>query len=81
MWGLGTIVVYFGMVQLGDGLIQDQRLSAAMRGDDVPGKYRPRLLNEFAPMGKPRKTKKVPYGCAKDKTGKKGARNVAKKHE
>jgi len=30
VWGLGTIVVYFGMVQLGDGLIQDQRLSAAM---------------------------------------------------
>jgi len=30
VWGLGTIIAYFGMVQLGDGLIQDQTLNAAM---------------------------------------------------
>ncbi|MFT5442074.1 MAG: LPS export ABC transporter permease LptF/LPS export ABC transporter permease LptG [Myxococcota bacterium] len=30
VWGLATIIAYFGMVQLGDGLIQDQTLSAAM---------------------------------------------------
>ncbi len=30
VWGLITIVSYFGMVQLGDGLIQDGRLSPAM---------------------------------------------------
>lgn len=30
IWGLGTIIVYFGLVQLGDGLIQDQTLSAAV---------------------------------------------------
>lgn len=30
IWGLGTIIAYFGLVQLGDGLIQDQTLSAAM---------------------------------------------------
>lgn len=30
VWGLGTIVAYFGMVQLGDGLIQDGTLSAVM---------------------------------------------------
>ncbi|MBW2723527.1 MAG: LptF/LptG family permease [Deltaproteobacteria bacterium] len=29
VWGLGTIIAYFGMVQLGDGLIQDETLSAA----------------------------------------------------
>lgn len=29
IWGLGTIIAYFGMVQLGDGLIHDQTLSAA----------------------------------------------------
>jgi lipopolysaccharide export system permease protein len=29
VWGLGTIVAYFGMVQLGDGLIQNKTLSAA----------------------------------------------------
>ncbi|MCP5044965.1 MAG: YjgP/YjgQ family permease [bacterium] len=30
VWGLGTIIAYFGLVQLGDGLIQDQTLSAMM---------------------------------------------------
>jgi lipopolysaccharide export system permease protein len=30
IWGLATIIAYFGMVQLGDGLIQDQTLSPAL---------------------------------------------------
>ena len=29
IWGLATIIAYFGLVQLGDGLIQDQTLSPA----------------------------------------------------
>lgn len=30
IWGLATMIAYFGMVQLGDGLIQDQTLSPAL---------------------------------------------------